>query len=80
MSTPATPVVPASKSVSPATPVTGTWRHPQFDEIARRQNATTFSDRNLKQVIYNMGGVVLLWVVARFLWNKYVHVFELELY
>lgn len=73
MSTPATPTTPVSKSknAAPVTPVTGTWRHPQFDEIARRQNATTFSDRNLKQVLYNVGGVVLLWVVARFLWNKY---------
>lgn len=76
MSTNTTPATPASKSASLATPVSGTWRHPQFDEIARRQNATTFSERNLKQAMYNMTGVVVLWVVARFLWNNFPSFFH----
>lgn len=42
---------------APATPGTespGTWRHPRLAEITRRQNATTFSERNAKQVAYNV--------------------------
>ncbi|RDW88216.1 hypothetical protein BP6252_00248 [Coleophoma cylindrospora] len=63
MSTPKQPSTPNGKSSTPATPLTGTWRHPQFDEIARRQNASTFTDRNFRKIMYNVGGLVLLYLV-----------------
>ncbi|PNS21198.1 hypothetical protein CAC42_3536 [Sphaceloma murrayae] len=31
----------------------GTWRHPQMDEITRRQNAATFSTENVRSAIQN---------------------------
>jgi nucleoporin POM34 len=52
---PATPVTPsAQRPQLPATP-TGAWKHPKFDEITRRQYATTFDDRNVKTIIFNLG-------------------------
>ncbi|OAX84424.1 hypothetical protein ACJ72_01202 [Emergomyces africanus] len=33
----------------------GTWRHPQLKEIVRRQNASTFGDRNIKKIALNGG-------------------------
>jgi nucleoporin POM34 len=61
---PPTPI--AQSSPTPSTPQTGTWKHPRFDEIARRQNASTFSDRNLKGILYNSGGLFVLWFAGKF--------------
>jgi nucleoporin POM34 len=36
----------------------GTWRHPRLDEIARRQTAATFTNKNVNTLIFN--GTVLL--------------------
>lgn len=65
---PATPRTPSSAPVTPlaqseqeaATP--GKWKHPQFDEIARRQYATTFDERNVRVIVTNgvlLGGSLL---------------------
>ncbi|KAK6954772.1 hypothetical protein Daesc_004741 [Daldinia eschscholtzii] len=43
-STPATP---------PVTDSPGTWRHPRLEEITRRQEATTFTDGNIKRILIN---------------------------
>ncbi|EOD52988.1 putative nuclear pore complex component protein [Neofusicoccum parvum] len=46
MSAPATP---ASSTIAVAgTPTTGTWRHPHFEEITRRQNASAFGEDQAK--------------------------------
>lgn len=50
--TPQTPATPAAQTSAPYTP-NGTWRHPKFDEIARRQYATTFDERNVRAVVAN---------------------------
>ncbi|KAF4556610.1 Nuclear pore complex component-like protein [Elsinoe fawcettii] len=34
-------------------PQPGTWRHPQMDEIARRQNQATFTSENVRSAIQN---------------------------
>jgi len=60
---PSTPV--AQTSTTPSTPQTGTWRHPRLDEIARRQNATSFTDRNVKKILYNIGCFVVLWLLEK---------------
>ncbi|KAI0552146.1 nuclear pore complex component-domain-containing protein [Xylaria curta] len=42
---------------APATPVAespGTWRHPRLREITRRQEASTFTDKNIKHIIINI--------------------------
>ncbi|ORX97437.1 nuclear pore complex component-domain-containing protein [Clohesyomyces aquaticus] len=58
MSTPATPATPAAQKQQQPTPAGGKWRHPQFNEITRRQYATTFDESNVRQLVVN--GVLLL--------------------
>ena len=59
MSTPVrTPV-----KAGPATDSPGTWRHPRIDEITRRRNATTFSEKNVRRIAYNVVGLLGLWLV-----------------
>ncbi|KAI0150197.1 NPCC-domain-containing protein [Xylariaceae sp. FL1272] len=59
----------ASKTVlstptkTPAEPVTdspGTWRHPRLQEITRRQEACTFTDRNIKHIAINAALIFLI--------------------
>jgi nucleoporin POM34 len=50
--TPSTPSTPAAQSDQPYTP-SGSWKHPKFDEIARRQHATTFDERNVRAIVAN---------------------------
>jgi nucleoporin POM34 len=63
MSTPvrATPVKDVAATDSP-----GTWRHPRLDEITRRRNATTFAEKNVRQIIYNVGALLILWFFKSF--------------
>ncbi|KAL1645752.1 hypothetical protein SLS58_003636 [Diplodia intermedia] len=46
------PVTPASSTIAVAgsAPGTGTWRHPQFEEITRRQNASAFGEDQAKSL------------------------------
>ncbi|KAI0380802.1 NPCC-domain-containing protein [Hypomontagnella monticulosa] len=43
---------------APATPTVtdspGTWRHPRLQEIIQRQNASTFSDKNVRRIAINV--------------------------
>lgn len=62
---------------SAATPVTdspGTWRHPRMQEIIRRQEAATFTDKNLRRIAVNVAvlSIVILihGLLARVLPNK----------
>ncbi|KAI9828391.1 MAG: hypothetical protein M1832_002819 [Thelocarpon impressellum] len=66
MASSATPATPASQTGASAvgTPATGTWRHPRFEEIARRQKATTFSDQNLSRVLWNAGALSTTWLLV----------------
>jgi hypothetical protein len=57
-STPTKPSV-----ASPATDSPGTWRHPRLDEITRRRNATTFTEKNVRQIAYNLVAFIGLWFV-----------------
>jgi nucleoporin POM34 len=59
--TPTTPSTPAAQTAAqPATP-SGAWKHPKFDEIAQRQYATTFDERNVRIIVVN---VALLFLSA----------------
>jgi nucleoporin POM34 len=70
MSTPLRPSTPITQTSTLQTPQTGTWRHPQFDEIARRQNATNFSDRNVRKMLYNALGIFMFWTLEHLLRNN----------
>ncbi|CAG5159935.1 uncharacterized protein ALTATR162_LOCUS5703 [Alternaria atra] len=56
--TPQTPATPSAQTEQPYTP-NGSWRHPKFDEIARRQYATTFDERNVRAIVLNAGFLFL---------------------
>lgn len=71
MSIPARPSTPVAQS-TPSTPQPGKWTHPRMDEIVRRQNASTFSERNLTKVVYNVVGIGATWTSGNLLWKQYV--------
>ncbi|KAL8362950.1 hypothetical protein RB601_008963 [Gaeumannomyces tritici] len=41
----------------------GNWKHPRLAEITRRQNATRFSEKNLRIILYNVLTFVMVVVV-----------------
>ncbi|MCJ1475809.1 hypothetical protein MMC13_004473 [Lambiella insularis] len=59
-----TPARQTSSQPSPALPVTpspGTWRHPKFEEIAKRQQAATFTDSNVTKLLWNAAALIATW-------------------
>jgi nucleoporin POM34 len=66
--TPSTPSTPAAQADQPYTPG-GSWKHPKFDEIARRQYATTFDERNVRAIVAN-GGLLFLSVFGNTVTSK----------
>lgn len=52
MAAPATPQAQTRHAPQLHTP-NGTWKHPKFDEIARRQYAATFDERNVRILVAN---------------------------
>ncbi|KAH8664107.1 nuclear pore complex component-domain-containing protein [Xylariales sp. PMI_506] len=36
----------------------GTWKHPRLAEIHRRQNATTFSEKNVRKIAWNVTAIL----------------------
>jgi nucleoporin POM34 len=52
MAAPATPQAQTRQAPQLHTP-NGTWKHPKFDEITRRQYATTFDESNVRIVVAN---------------------------
>ncbi|KAG5926017.1 hypothetical protein E4U42_003728 [Claviceps africana] len=48
---------------APAVDSPGTWRHPRLNEITRRQNATAFTEKNVRQIAYNVFALLVLWSV-----------------
>ncbi|CAG8956353.1 hypothetical protein HYFRA_00003734 [Hymenoscyphus fraxineus] len=68
---PSTPTRLPQAPSAPATPVTGTWRHPKMDEIIRRQNAASFTDRNIITILYNLGGMTVVYSIGRSIWKYF---------
>ncbi|ROT39255.1 nuclear pore complex component [Sodiomyces alkalinus F11] len=58
-----TPLKSTPKNTPPVTDSPGTWRHPRLDEIARRRNATTFSDKNVRRIFWSVLAIVGIWAV-----------------
>ncbi|RJE23777.1 Nuclear pore complex component [Aspergillus sclerotialis] len=69
-STPKLSAVPTPMPDESRTP--GKWRHPQLNEIVKRQNAATFGDRNMKSLVWNSLALVMTWVFGSTL-NAYLH-------
>lgn len=61
-----TPVGTPQKAAATSAAVTespGNWKHPRLAEITRRQNATRFSEKNLRIILYNAIAFVMVVVV-----------------
>lgn len=54
-STPKRPTAP------PAAESPGNWTHPRLKEIARRRNATTFTDKNVRRIVQNAAAIAALY-------------------
>ncbi|KOS18689.1 hypothetical protein ESCO_000412 [Escovopsis weberi] len=73
MSTPAkTPVKGSAGTDSP-----GTWRHPRLDEITRRRDKTTFSEKNVRRIAYNVVALLCMWTFQLFVQLKSIDGFTL---
>lgn len=61
-----TPVksTPQRAAAPPPTDSPGTWRHPRLDEITRRRDATTFSEKNVRRIARNVAFLLGLWLAA----------------
>ncbi|TPX08228.1 uncharacterized protein E0L32_001876 [Thyridium curvatum] len=67
-----TALVPPKSASTPTkkTPVIadspGNWRHPRLAEITKRQNATVFSERNVRAIVYNLSFLVIVVAIQTF--------------
>jgi nucleoporin POM34 len=60
----ATPV----KQITPsraATESPGNWKHPRLAEITRRQGKNIFSEKNARQIAYNVAALAIIGVVRK---------------
>lgn len=60
-STPKAAAAPAAAPPSEGSSTPGKWRHPQLSEIVRRQNAATFSDKDVKKLVWNGIALLITW-------------------
>lgn len=56
--TPQRPTAPAPAIESP-----GNWTHPRLREINRRRNRSTFNDKNVRKIAYNIAALIGLWIL-----------------
>ncbi|KAI1178520.1 nuclear pore complex component-domain-containing protein [Nemania sp. FL0916] len=54
---------PVKTPPTPRTESPGTWRHPRIQEITKRQQASTFGEKNLKSIIINIGLIISLLIL-----------------
>ncbi|WYZ38843.1 hypothetical protein EsH8_III_000757 [Colletotrichum jinshuiense] len=57
-----TPVRSTPQKSTPIVDSPGTWRHPRLNEITRRRNATTFSDKNVRRIAVNVVFLLSIWL------------------
>lgn len=65
MSAPATPAS-STVAVAGSAPGTGTWRHPNFKEITRRQNASAFGEDQARHLFSVVFLLVLTFLIPAF--------------
>ncbi|KAJ5562451.1 Nuclear pore complex component [Penicillium sp. DV-2018c] len=53
----------------------GKWRHPQLDEIVRRQNAATFDEKNIKKLGWNAAALAMSWTLGP-AFKRHSHLFD----
>ncbi|KAL2866263.1 nuclear pore complex component-domain-containing protein [Aspergillus lucknowensis] len=65
----------ASAPASGETRTPGKWRHPQLNEIVRRQQAGTFGDHQVKKLIWNGFALFATWIFGS-TFKYYSHLIE----
>lgn len=50
---------PTKAAASPSAESPGNWKHPRLREIIKRQNASTFSDKNVKKIAWNVAAIAV---------------------
>lgn len=58
-----TPVKATPTKKAPEVDSPGTWRHPRLNEITRRREASTFSEKNVRKIAYNIGTIIVMGLV-----------------
>ncbi|KAE8352755.1 nuclear pore complex component-domain-containing protein [Aspergillus coremiiformis] len=63
LSAPSTPrAAPSPAPTSDESRTPGKWRHPQLNEIVRRQNAGTFGEHNIRRLLWNGAALIATWI------------------
>ena len=68
-------MTPVKQTPPPVRESPGNWKHPRLAEITRRQSKTSFNEKNIMQIVYNVvafAGVALLRKVLLPFWPKLV--------
>src|SRR5690349_638676 len=60
-----TPIKQITSSVPAATESPGNWKHPRLAEITRRQSRNVFSEKNIRQIVYNAAALVSIGLVRQ---------------
>ena len=60
-----TPVKQITTPVPAATESPGNWKHPRLAEITRRQSQNVFSEKNIRQIVYNAAALVSIGLVRQ---------------
>ncbi|KAI0525411.1 nuclear pore complex component-domain-containing protein [Xylaria bambusicola] len=54
---------PTKPSATPVTDSPGTWRHPRIEEITRRQEASAFTEKNVRRILINVSLLIFLFLL-----------------
>lgn len=63
-----TTTTPVKQTTTPGRAVTdspGNWKHPRLAEITRRQSKNVFSEKHIKQIVYNVGALAAIGVLRQ---------------
>ncbi|KAF3200866.1 hypothetical protein TWF106_005453 [Orbilia oligospora] len=67
------PTTPSRAIVSSSQGTPGSWKHPKLDEVLRRQDARSFSDRRVSRALKNVGALGTTFVVTHFFYNSRIY-------
>ena len=60
-----TPIKQITTPIPAATESPGNWKHPRLAEITRRQSQNIFSEKNIRQIVYNSAALVSVGLVRQ---------------
>ncbi|KAF3927228.1 hypothetical protein ABW20_dc0106444 [Dactylellina cionopaga] len=67
------PVTPSRTAHPKGQGTPGSWKHPKFDEILRRQDARSLSDRRLSQALKNSSALIVSFIVTYFFYHSPIY-------